>query len=364
MALGSSGRISPDPARTASEWFLITAAVSPLLVAVLEVPKFTILQHNTVMATAFGVEDGALIGTSIEQITQPEDRSAVDRRLSTLTDGAVTSFRVTRSFLRPDGSTFEADVGIQALGDEEGNVRFLLVEAAMLSGPGHAEQQARHLLDTLGPLLDRSCESVAVLDLDTWTCRCTSAPCLAEPPTPGTITEHSLPEIVDPQDWGRVTSFLERTRELDETSERCNYRAGASSQRRSMELHVRPWPRRPNLLTALVRDVDCVQSQGRQSAGRVHELEEVLVQIARSALEVLGVPSGEPVGAGRNELLDVLSRREREVVLLLLRGQRVPSIANQLYISPSTVRNHLSRVFKKVGVRTQAELLERFAGRE
>jgi DNA-binding NarL/FixJ family response regulator len=53
-----------------------------------------------------------------------------------------------------------------------------------------------------------------------------------------------------------------------------------------------------------------------------------------------------------------LTHREQEIVRLLCTGQRVPTIARSLYLSPHTVRNHLKAVFRKVGVRSQIELLE------
>ena len=55
--------------------------------------------------------------------------------------------------------------------------------------------------------------------------------------------------------------------------------------------------------------------------------------------------------------LERLSRREIEVVEMLLLGDRVPVIARQLFISQSTVRNHLSSVFRKLRVSSQQELI-------
>ena len=52
----------------------------------------------------------------------------------------------------------------------------------------------------------------------------------------------------------------------------------------------------------------------------------------------------------------VLSDREAQVVRLLLTGHRVPQIARQLYLTQSTIRNHLSMVFRKLGVNSQQEL--------
>jgi DNA-binding CsgD family transcriptional regulator len=55
--------------------------------------------------------------------------------------------------------------------------------------------------------------------------------------------------------------------------------------------------------------------------------------------------------------LSRLSGREYEVVRMLLLGDRVPVIARNLYVSQSTVRNHLSSVFRKLRVRSQQELI-------
>ncbi len=55
-----------------------------------------------------------------------------------------------------------------------------------------------------------------------------------------------------------------------------------------------------------------------------------------------------------------LSRRESQVLGLVVDGHRVPQIARQLRISPHTVRNHLKGIFRKVGVTSQGELIELF----
>jgi DNA-binding CsgD family transcriptional regulator/PAS domain-containing protein len=55
---------------------------------------------------------------------------------------------------------------------------------------------------------------------------------------------------------------------------------------------------------------------------------------------------------------ELLTPREREILELLSTGLRAPSIATRLYLSQSTVRNHLSTAFKKMGVTSQAEFFE------
>jgi PAS domain S-box-containing protein len=59
-----------------------------------------------------------------------------------------------------------------------------------------------------------------------------------------------------------------------------------------------------------------------------------------------------------NAQLRNLTTRQWEILNLLVQGQRVPAIARALYVSPSTVRNHLATIFRKFGVHSQSELLE------
>jgi DNA-binding CsgD family transcriptional regulator len=56
----------------------------------------------------------------------------------------------------------------------------------------------------------------------------------------------------------------------------------------------------------------------------------------------------------------VLSDREAQVVQLLLSGNRVPLIAQQLHLSSSTVRNQLSMVYRKLGISSQQQLILQF----
>jgi DNA-binding CsgD family transcriptional regulator len=69
-------------------------------------------------------------------------------------------------------------------------------------------------------------------------------------------------------------------------------------------------------------------------------------------------PADQPPTSPRAPLdLSRLSPREVEIVLRLLAGDRVPLIAASLYLAPSTVRNHLSAVFRKFGVNSQQQLI-------
>ena len=52
----------------------------------------------------------------------------------------------------------------------------------------------------------------------------------------------------------------------------------------------------------------------------------------------------------------LLGDREHEVLRLLARGHTDKEIAAQIYISPRTVQNHLTRIREKTGLRRRSEL--------
>ena len=50
----------------------------------------------------------------------------------------------------------------------------------------------------------------------------------------------------------------------------------------------------------------------------------------------------------------ILTKREREVFLLLVSNKTTKEIAKELKISEKTVRNHISNVMQKLGVKGRA----------
>jgi len=93
-----------------------------------------------------------------------------------------------------------------------------------------------------------------------------------------------------------------------------------------------------------VDDVDPVLSTLRTMAMQLHQL----VNIA---------PTMAPPVDLRHPDLREISPRELEVLDLLLQGERVAAIAEQLYISDHTVRNHLKSMFRKTGTSSQGDLV-------
>lgn len=103
-----------------------------------------------------------------------------------------------------------------------------------------------------------------------------------------------------------------------------------------------------------------IESYFPQQEDRVADLE---LRLRRIGAEVRA--AGLIDTAATSELQDHpevsgLSTRQWEILSRLLEGARVSTIAGELMISQSTVRNHLSTIFQRFGVHSQAELIDKF----
>ncbi len=89
---------------------------------------------------------------------------------------------------------------------------------------------------------------------------------------------------------------------------------------------------------------------------------DVRATLGRIGLELQSLSGGTDLPPGPVPLhhpdLSLLSPREMEVLSLLMGGLRAQTIAEQLEISPHTVRNHLKSIYRKTGVQRQSELIQ------
>jgi DNA-binding NarL/FixJ family response regulator len=73
--------------------------------------------------------------------------------------------------------------------------------------------------------------------------------------------------------------------------------------------------------------------------------------------------SGASVGAAGLAPDDTgLTARESEIMDLVAKGLSNPAIAKQLYISPSTLKNHITRIFDKLAVSGRSEAIVLWLG--
>lgn len=86
-------------------------------------------------------------------------------------------------------------------------------------------------------------------------------------------------------------------------------------------------------------------------------------QIARKVVAAFQrktpVTVSNPAGAD----LDVLSKREKEILEMLSKGLLYKEIADQLYISAETVKKHVYHIYEKLHVSNRVEAVNRYFGR-
>jgi DNA-binding NarL/FixJ family response regulator len=116
----------------------------------------------------------------------------------------------------------------------------------------------------------------------------------------------------------------------------------------------------------LIERVHSALERGQRRADALRSREALdrwaeFIDHASRELDRLRSPGDASAGPGPSPL-DDLSKREREVFELLVRGQGAQQVAEALDISAYTVRNHMKSIFKKLDVNSQLELIARFQG--
>ena len=61
------------------------------------------------------------------------------------------------------------------------------------------------------------------------------------------------------------------------------------------------------------------------------------------------------------ELVAPLTRREREIAVLVAEGRTSREVADACFVSARTVDNHLAKIYDKLGVRSRVELRDALA---
>jgi DNA-binding NarL/FixJ family response regulator len=95
--------------------------------------------------------------------------------------------------------------------------------------------------------------------------------------------------------------------------------------------------------------------------GKTAPVEEIVCAIRHAAVAASSfTASGLAMAMARRQSTTerlALSPREREVLALLQDGVSIPAIARTLYVSPSTAKTYVSRLYDKLGASNRAQAL-------
>jgi PAS domain S-box-containing protein len=314
-------------------------ARTELAVAVLDLTTRLVAGVSEPAAGLLGARSAELVGTPIQRLVADEPTGGIPL----LATGRLDGFEAPRGLRHTNGTVVSAYVWVHVLGPD----RPARLAAAIIA-PDHGGPPS-HV-----PEGQDSWVVIGMAD-ENWRVAAISADARREL---GCKREHlegaAVMSVVHPGDLpelltglahvhatGREAAVRVRVRRADGTYLWCRARLAKVDQTSRFLFTLRPLTSRP-----------------LPNADRIRDLE---LRLARIAAEVRQANlTWTPEGAA--SVADIpgateLTSREWEVLIGLAKGHRVPRIAADLNLTDGTVRNHLSKVFRKLGVSSQSELL-------
>ena len=312
---------------------IVSRSTVPALI--LELPSERIAAASPAAKDLLSPDGGEIVGLSPESFTQDTPTKALDL----LAAGQVSGFETDRHFRLNDGSGGPARIWVRAIGEglpprhalvvimaggrPAGNIRspFARSVHAIIIGTTNANLVMDRVSSDAGPLCGRE---------------------------PAELIGQPIFKIVQQDDLvGLMWALAQATSERKGVSLQVHIN-GAADGERLCEMFLAPLMPPPSVAFALV---PAKRAEGSPSS----DVEQLLWQMRRG---IEAVCTSSDIANAQFPALSELSSREIEVVARLFAGQRVPAIAKALFVSQSTVRNHLSSVFRKLNVRSQQELID------
>lgn len=324
----------------------MTAFDFPLVVW--ELPADAVLLANDAATELFGLPFDRLLGSKGFDLGGPRD--AVKSAVAALSSGAVDDVMSERRVDTPGGGSVPVRVWTRAFVlDGQRAALSMLVPVTELGRLSH---------DPAAPWRELAPVAVGIADHQ-WRIRAVSNDVRRVlGSTPAELVGSSLLDLIDPDDVRReigIASVPSRPMLLSRCHVRFRHGDGSWGE---LCMLVAPLPHEGpgRIVFALIGPP--LRAEAPSASDRVAELEGRLRHIAAHvrAAGVLDYGDALPDPSDFPQLGE-LTTRQWEVLSRLLQGERVPSIADALYLSQSTVRNHLAVIFKKFGVHSQADLI-------
>lgn len=320
----------------------------PFPVMVLDLPSRRIRAANDALADVFEAPVSSMLGVTPSDIVTFSDERAMIRAVEALSDGTVEGYRATRSVTTRSGAVVDADVWGRAV-DLEG-VRYAVYIVAPRSGDTAGwSLSGLHVVGTaVGTASDAwLVERVSVDIRDVLGVEWSE------------LVGRSLLTRVHPDDLPRLL----RATEDDSlggkvTCRHMRWRHASGDWVLLRTLVIRTDGNARAHIAFGFLPAEPATGAPESVSDRVAELQGRLYNIA-GELRAAGVLDDAQglLSINRHPQLNELTSRQWEILVRLRRGDRVPTIAADLFLSQATVRNHLAAIFAIFGVHSQSELL-------
>ncbi len=333
---------------TLDDWDAVADAVGALELplALINLSDFSVEAVSDAGLKYLGRPATSVVGHLVFDLLPESNRSRATAELEAMRDGAIDFYGGHLMGTAPNGAELPARQWVRAV--RFGDKPFAFVEVA----PG-----AEAKTSPLGKYLGHEPLTMAIGIVDSrWTITAISREVVdLLDIAPDDLVGRLLLGAVEEHDVGRLLDADLQAREISSVALGVRLRSGSGT-----------WRQLRCVLTSLAGSAqrcfmlfpDTPLEDAGAASNRVEQLEVHLRRIA-AEVEASGILvrlSSLP-DAGRFPEIRSLSLRQWEVLSRLLKGERVSTIAAALSVSQSTVRNHLSVIFKRFGVHSQAELL-------
>ena len=311
----------------------------PFPALVLEVPSERIVAASPAATTLLDPAGGMIVGHLLEEFTGDRPMPGPDL----FAGGRLNGFETFRTLRRAEGTDLKVRMWIRSF-DHEPATDFVVVIIAADGARTGGKSSWRHAPAVIGTANSKLLIERVSGDAEDLFGRVVTD-----------VLGDSLLSLVAPADVAACLAALSE--------------AAASQRGITLYLNVRTVGteaaiRCEVLLLPLQPSPSCAfvflpTSTGRAEAQLSGTLSDILLRLGHGA-EIAQLARGVFGGISEASLpgLSRVTTRELEIVTLLLDGERAPAIATKLFLSQSTVRNHLGSVFAKLGVTSQQELLD------
>jgi DNA-binding CsgD family transcriptional regulator len=344
-------RRTPSPPARFSDAVEALVKSSDVPLAAVDLPSGRLLAVNPSLASAVGSTVSALTGSSSLDWLSPDDRHAAQLGFQALADGDLSGYQAIRRLANPISPDQVFSVWVSTIDVE--NVRVGL--ASVIPSSSH-DNQFRALSPVSG-IPEPGSVVLGTVD-GSWRVDRISqdvTPLLGL--TPEQCTGRPVLGVIHPSDVPAFLAAVEHARRGE--------RAVRLALRLSARFH--DWtevavvlatiaPGDPPALAFALMRYDDADSPGDRP--REMQLEAHMLRIADELSAAGLIPRLQQLPALSDEpQLGKLTSREWAVLTRVLDGERVSAIAADLFVSQSTVRNHLSSIYAKLGVHSQVDLV-------
>lgn len=327
---------------TKDVWDVVGGLELPLFLV--ELKDFNLTQATPSFFENTGLSPSTVLNHPVYEILSPEDQASARLALAALAEGLIDFYSSHRRLILPDGRNVIANFWNRAI--QFGDSLYSLGQLSISSEPRDSP-----LVEYLG----YSPPKVAVGTTD----------------ADGVITavSNNVDDVVGKPAESLIGRPLLSSDEHRRLIKQINELKEAGSLTMSLPVHLTDLSPRGQsvrcIVTCLAESTSrfflLLSEPDPATAAKFDRASQLEHRLWRIASEVQASGIFDSLGSfpdpERFPQMNSLSTRQWEVLSRLLRGERVPAIAQALFVSPSTIRNNLSEIFRIFDVHSQSELL-------